>query len=76
MMVASNLNCNSAASLFPFTDNGGDLDGGLLIEEDSQWFEGGFTWGQNGHILLSQTIGIGVNLKASKVELFKEEGIC
>jgi len=76
MMVASNLNSNSAASLFPFTDNGGDLDGGLLIEEDSQWFEGGFTWGQNGHILLSQTIGIGVNLKASKVELFKEEDIC
>ncbi len=56
MMVGSSLNSNIAAHLLPFTDRGGDLDGGrpfkvslvdilaLLVDDKSQLFEGGFYW--------------------------------
>eukprot|EP00823_Brevimastigomonas_motovehiculus_P008028 TRINITY_DN727_c1_g1_i1.p1 TRINITY_DN727_c1_g1~~TRINITY_DN727_c1_g1_i1.p1 ORF type:complete len:558 (-),score=148.75 TRINITY_DN727_c1_g1_i1:133-1806(-) len=44
-MVSSCLNCSGAAQLLPFaTDGYGDLDGNLLVTEESQLFSGGFTW--------------------------------
>ena len=38
-MVSSRLNCNTAVHLLSVSDNGGDLDGPLLVDEPSQLFE-------------------------------------
>lgn len=43
-MVGSCLNSSTAVHLLPLTDYGGDLDGGLLTDEKSQKFSGGFSW--------------------------------
>ena len=32
--------------LLPLALEGGDLDGGLLLTEESQWFSSSFEWGQ------------------------------
>lgn len=73
MMVASRLSCNIPVHLFSFTDKGGDLDGSLLIQEQSHLFDGGFEWipidsrGNNeNHGLIkfpANGIGFGVNYK-------------
>lgn len=39
---------------------GSDLDGGLLVNDASQQFIGGFKWNGDGSITLSSDFGIGV----------------
>jgi L-alanine-DL-glutamate epimerase-like enolase superfamily enzyme len=68
-MVGSCLNSTTAAHLLALTDNGGDMDGGLLVDKKSQKFDGGFLWvtqptGPNGYIGMAtfpdNCVGIGV----------------
>ena len=67
-MVGSSLLMSMAAVLTPLSTYS-DLDGFLLVDEDSQPAKGGFIWdAENGIIKLSKDIGFGVNLK-SKNEL-------
>lgn len=66
MMVASGLSSNIAAHLLPLADYGGDLDGSLLVEEESELFEGGFTWDTDkdrGTVYLPSLPGIGMRVK-------------
>jgi len=63
-MVGSNLNSTQAAALAPLADGGSDLDGSLLVTEDSKLFTGGFQFGPNGTIVLEPLAGLGVQLKA------------
>ncbi len=63
-MVGSVLNSTTAAHLLPLTDNGGDLDGSLLVTEDSQKFHHGFIWNEEGCIVWNPNqFGIGVQRK-------------
>ncbi|EFA75622.1 mandelate racemase/muconate lactonizing enzyme domain-containing protein [Heterostelium album PN500] len=63
-MVGSSLNCNAAAHILAsVSDYGGDLDGGLLITDESQLFNGGFSIVNNGDVKISSESGIGVKLK-------------
>ena len=62
-MVGSSILMNMAAVLTPLSTYS-DLDGFLLVDEDSHPGKGGFTWdAENGIIHLSQDIGLGVVLK-------------
>eukprot|EP00026_Physarum_polycephalum_P009161 Phypoly_transcript_09273.p1 GENE.Phypoly_transcript_09273~~Phypoly_transcript_09273.p1 ORF type:complete len:423 (+),score=78.39 Phypoly_transcript_09273:66-1334(+) len=64
VMVASSLNSNAAAHLLcTVADLGSDLDGGLLVDDKSQLFEGGFVWNGDGTITLSDAWGVGVTKK-------------
>jgi hypothetical protein len=63
-MVGSNLNSTQTAALAPLADGGSDLDGSLLVTEDSKLFTGGFQFGPNGTIVLEPLAGLGVQLKA------------
>jgi len=62
-MVGSNLNSTQTAALAPLADGGSDLDGSLLVTEDSKAFTGGFQYGPLGSIVLHATPGLGVQLK-------------
>ena len=63
-MVGSSLLMSMAAVLTPLSTYS-DLDGFLLVDEDSQPAKGGFTWdAENGIIKLSKDIGLGVILKS------------
>ena len=63
-MVGSSLLMSMAAVLTPLSTYS-DLDGFLLVDEDSQPAKGGFTWdAENGIIKLSKDIGLGVVLKS------------
>ena len=67
-MVGSSLLMNMAVVLTPLSTYS-DLDGFLLVDEESQPTKGGFTWDvENGIIKLSKDIGLGITLK-SKNEL-------
>jgi L-alanine-DL-glutamate epimerase-like enolase superfamily enzyme len=62
-MVGSSLLMNMAAILTPLSIYS-DLDGFLLVDEASQPCKGGFIWdAENGTIVLSKDIGLGVTLK-------------
>eukprot|EP01111_Echinosteliopsis_oligospora_P016324 TRINITY_DN6734_c0_g1_i1.p1 TRINITY_DN6734_c0_g1~~TRINITY_DN6734_c0_g1_i1.p1 ORF type:complete len:430 (-),score=69.52 TRINITY_DN6734_c0_g1_i1:84-1373(-) len=64
VMVGSCLNSNAAASLVCTVSNfGGDLDGGLLVREDSQKFTGGFEWMKDGTVKMRGGCGVGVDAK-------------
>lgn len=63
------MNSTTAAHLLALTDNGGDMDGGLLVDKKSQKFDGGFLWvtqptGPKGYIGMAtfpdNCVGIGV----------------
>jgi len=43
-MVSSRLSCTCSSHLMSLSEIGGDLDGDLLITENSQAFTGGFEW--------------------------------
>ena len=63
-MVGSSLLMNMAAVLTPLSTYS-DLDGFLLVDEESQPAKGGFVWdAENGIIKLSKEIGLGVTLKS------------
>jgi len=62
-MVGSNLNSTQAAALAPLADGGSDLDGSLLVTEESKAFTGGFQFGPNGSIVLEALPGLGVRPK-------------
>eukprot|EP00708_Paratrimastix_pyriformis_P003356 GAFH01002130.1.p1 GENE.GAFH01002130.1~~GAFH01002130.1.p1 ORF type:complete len:405 (-),score=87.75 GAFH01002130.1:28-1242(-) len=49
MMVGSVVACANAGAVLPLADYG-DLDGGLLVDEASQRFTGGFRWCENGYV--------------------------
>ena len=62
-MVGSSILMNMASVLTPLSTYS-DLDGFLLVEEDSQPGKGGFQWdGEKGIIKLSKDKGLGVTLK-------------
>jgi L-alanine-DL-glutamate epimerase-like enolase superfamily enzyme len=62
-MVGSSLLMSMAATLTPLSTYS-DLDGFLLVDEESQPGTGGFKWdADNGTIILSQAPGLGVRLK-------------
>ena len=62
-MVGSSILMNMAAALTPLATYS-DLDGFLLVDEDSQPGKGGFTWdADEGVIHLSKDYGIGVLIK-------------
>ena len=62
-MVGSSILMNMAAVLTPLSTYS-DLDGFLLVDEDSHPGKGGFTWDvQNNVIHLSKDIGLGISLK-------------
>ena len=42
---------------------GSDLDGGLLVDDKSTLFTGGFVWNGDGTITLSDAPGVGVTKK-------------
>ena len=71
-MVSSRLSCTCSAHLLSLSAIGGDLDGDLLVKEESQGFDGGFQWGtesadQGGVVILdSQADGIGLIRKSSQ----------
>ena len=68
-MVGSSLLMNMAATLTPLSTFS-DLDGGLLITEESQPGKGGFVWNEKeGVIDLSKNVGFGVVLKNENNEL-------
>ncbi|GAM28921.1 hypothetical protein SAMD00019534_120970, partial [Acytostelium subglobosum LB1] len=64
-MVGSSLNSNAAAHLLAIlSDYGGDLDGGLLVDDQSQLFTGGFSIVEDGLVQMSNThYGVGVVVK-------------
>jgi L-alanine-DL-glutamate epimerase-like enolase superfamily enzyme len=62
-MVGSNLNSTQTAALAPLVGGGSDLDGSLLVAEDSKIFTGGFRFGPGGTIVLDTLPGLGVELK-------------
>lgn len=63
-MVGSSLLMNMSAILTPLSTYS-DLDGFLLVDEESQPCQGGFIWdAENGNIILSKDKGLGVTLKA------------
>jgi L-alanine-DL-glutamate epimerase-like enolase superfamily enzyme len=63
-MVSSSLSCTCFAHLLGLSDIGGDLDGGLLVDDDSQILIGNFEWTAKdqpkGVIALQQKNGIGL----------------
>ena len=61
-MVGSTLLMNLASSIIPFSIYS-DLDGGLLVDDVSNPFSGGFVWDVNKGIILSNDYGTGVNVK-------------
>jgi L-alanine-DL-glutamate epimerase-like enolase superfamily enzyme len=68
MMVGSILNTNTGAHLLSYTKLGGDLDGTLLVTEESQLFSGGFIWETHGeepksYIQMTESYGVGVTPK-------------
>lgn len=64
VMVGSSLNSNAAAHLLcTVADLGSDLDGGLLVDDKSQRFVGGFAWNGDGTITMGHEWGVGVKLK-------------
>jgi L-alanine-DL-glutamate epimerase-like enolase superfamily enzyme len=64
-MVGSNLNSTQTAVLAPLADGGSDLDGSLLVSEESKVFTGGFRYGSGGSVELDRTIpGMGLKLKS------------
>ena len=63
MMCSSILSANTSAQILPLA-GAGDLDGALLVMEESSKFQGGFEW-QLGEILLTTAPGFGVTLKGS-----------
>ncbi|KAF2075032.1 hypothetical protein CYY_003684 [Polysphondylium violaceum] len=68
-MVASSLNVSTAAHILTcLSEYGGDLDGGLLIDDETQLFENdGFQVDDNGLIHMTQSnYGIGVTYKLNK----------
>ena len=68
-MVGSSLLMNMGATLTPLSTFS-DLDGGLLVTEESQPGKGGFIWNEKeGVIELSKDIGFGVVLKNENNEL-------
>lgn len=63
-MVGSSLLMNMSVVLTPLSTYS-DLDGFLLVEEESQPAKGGFIWdAQNGIIKLCKDVGLGVTLKS------------
>lgn len=62
-MVGSNLNSTQTAALAPLADGGSDLDGSLLVTEDSKVFTNGFQFGPKGTVILDTIPGLGVTLK-------------
>lgn len=68
-MVSSRLSCTCSAHLLSLSAIGGDLDGDLLVKEESQGFDGGFEWCTDrvddwGIVVLdSQKHGIGLTRK-------------
>lgn len=68
-MVSSRLSCTCSAHLLSLSEIGGDLDGDLLVKEESQIFRGGFAWlnenpEQLGFVALGTDIpGIGLTKK-------------
>jgi L-alanine-DL-glutamate epimerase-like enolase superfamily enzyme len=65
-MVSSRLSCTCSAHLLALSDIGGDLDGDLLVQEESQLFNGGFIWStqdrnEMGRVVLSGS-GNGISL--------------
>lgn len=65
MMVGSRLLATTAAHLLPLADYAGDLDGALLVNEQSQKFVGGFQWsfeGQRGMATFPDCVGVGVSM--------------
>ena len=66
--MGSALNSNLTAQLAPLAV-GSDLDGGLLVSEDSQLFTGGFAYGSSGEIILPQRgLMLGMKLKPAGFE--------
>ncbi|EGG24276.1 mandelate racemase/muconate lactonizing enzyme domain-containing protein [Cavenderia fasciculata] len=60
-MVGSSLNANAAAHILTSVSNyGGDLDGGLLVDDQSQLFKDGFEFKDLGYIQISSNPGVGV----------------
>ena len=47
-MVSSRVSCSCSAHLLSLSSIGGDLDGDLLVKEESELYEGGFAWGTGG----------------------------
>ncbi|KAJ5066972.1 enolase superfamily member [Anaeramoeba ignava] len=63
MMVGSILLSNASAVLLPLAEKA-DVDGALLVDDQSQPFKGGFEWNpQTGIISLSQSYGLGIETK-------------
>jgi L-alanine-DL-glutamate epimerase-like enolase superfamily enzyme len=68
-MVGSNLNCTATAQLVALAD-ASDVDGGLLVDDASQLFQGGFKYGpvdsvHAGTIIIPDSISMGVQLKST-----------
>jgi L-alanine-DL-glutamate epimerase-like enolase superfamily enzyme len=63
-MVSSSLSCTCFAHLMSFAEIGGDLDGGLLVDDNSQILTGNFSWSTpnqaHGVISLPNSKGIGL----------------
>jgi len=62
-MVSSRLSCSCSAHLLSLSDIGGDLDGGLLVNEESQLYSGGMEWFRGerlGEVGLGNNSGVGV----------------
>jgi len=62
-MVSTRLSCTCSAHLLALSELGGDLDGDLLVGEETQPFNGGFEWGNEGLVILSDKPGIGLTPK-------------
>lgn len=67
IMVGSNLNCTATAQLAGLAD-ASDMDGGLLVDDASQLFQGGFQYGavdssDAGTIVIPDMISMGLRLK-------------
>jgi hypothetical protein len=63
-MVSSRVSTTAAAAILPLSHFGGDLDGQLLVSEESDRFTGGLNWDtQVGLVTPSEGPGMNLNRK-------------
>eukprot|EP01124_Arcella_intermedia_P015873 TRINITY_DN22432_c0_g1_i2.p1 TRINITY_DN22432_c0_g1~~TRINITY_DN22432_c0_g1_i2.p1 ORF type:complete len:422 (-),score=74.35 TRINITY_DN22432_c0_g1_i2:57-1151(-) len=63
LMVCSSLSTRATATLLPLATFGGDLDGSLLILDESDLFQSNLIWDSTGNVTLSNHPGLGATLK-------------
>lgn len=64
IMVTSTISCTAVSMLMPLaTSRYGDLDGPLLVDNETLTFEGGFDWGADGRISFTSGVGLGIRDK-------------